>query len=112
MYVCLFQIQTIAVIKNHLVVYGGTTGWEYTSDIHRVDLQTGHWEELYPTDNSRPTRDEPPQARYRHEMMCDGERLYVLGGGNSGTTFSLDTVSFTEQVFNFSLRDFLYKRIG
>ncbi|XP_072038141.1 kelch domain-containing protein 10-like isoform X2 [Amphiura filiformis] len=96
--------QTVAVIKNHLYVFGGTTGWQYTSDVHRVDLHTGEWEKLFNhaeheaqvnmyTGRPRGSQSEFPAPRYRHEMLCDGDKLYVLGGGNSETTFALEKIS-------------------
>jgi hypothetical protein len=31
------------LFKNCLYVFGGTTGWEYNSELHRLDLKTGQW---------------------------------------------------------------------
>ncbi|XP_011691613.1 PREDICTED: kelch domain-containing protein 10 homolog [Wasmannia auropunctata] len=64
----------------YLYTVGGTTGYEYTCDIHRFDLRTGVWEVVYICSG----RDEfEPYGRYRHELAFDGNKIYVLGGGTS-----------------------------
>ncbi|XP_022107260.1 kelch domain-containing protein 10-like [Acanthaster planci] len=93
--------QAMAVIGNHLHVYGGTTGWDYNSDVHRCNLTTGQWERLFSleefyTSRVRKNNSEPtpqiPKPRYRHEILTDGKRLYVIGGGTSVEAYPLDKI--------------------
>ena len=34
------------LLNQHLYIYGGTTGWEYNSELHRLNLETYSWEEV------------------------------------------------------------------
>ena len=96
------MFQAIAVIGPYLYVYGGTTGWVYCSDVHRCHVQTGVWERVFSLEEhatamvkeGRPESDAIPDPRYRHEMLSDEKRLYVIGGGTSNSAFALDKVSF------------------
>lgn len=76
--------QALICYGPYLYTVGGTTGYEYTCDIHRFDLRTGIWETVYVCLG----RDslEPP-GRYRHELAFDGEMIYILGGGTSIDAF-------------------------
>ncbi|EFN89737.1 kelch domain-containing protein 10 homolog [Harpegnathos saltator] len=73
----------------YLYTVGGTTGYEYTCDIHRFDLRIGIWQAVYICLG----RDslEPP-GRYRHELACDGEMIYILGGGTSMDAFGFSEI--------------------
>ncbi|XP_038054310.1 kelch domain-containing protein 10-like isoform X2 [Patiria miniata] len=93
--------QAIVIIDKHLYVYGGTTGWEYTSDVHRCDLTSGEWDRLFSleelfTAKVRRNQTEPmphiPKPRYRHEILTDRKRLYVIGGGTSTEAYPLDKI--------------------
>ncbi|XP_002741199.1 kelch domain-containing protein 10-like [Saccoglossus kowalevskii] len=95
--------QSTALVDCSLYVQGGTTGWQYNSDVHRLNLQTREWERLFDTEaeierliKTRGTllnRELPiPEPRYRHEMATDGKRLYILGGGTSWSVYPLDKV--------------------
>lgn len=75
--------------KRHLYVIGGTTGFEFTMDIHRLNLITKAWELVYACKGDQPSE---PQPRYRHEVAFDGKNIYVFGGGTSLTAFSLKVV--------------------
>lgn len=68
---------------HYLYTVGGTTGYEYTCDIHRFNLRTGVWEAVYICLG----RDLEPCGRYRHEIAFDGNMIYVLGGGTSTDAF-------------------------
>lgn len=63
-----------------LYTVGGTSGYEYTCDIHRFDLRTKLWEAVYICAGRDPHE---PKGRYRHELAFDGKRIYVLGGGTA-----------------------------
>lgn len=68
----------------YLYTVGGTTGYQYTCDIHRFDLTTGIWETVYICSG----RDQnEPTGRYRHELAFDGKLIYVLGGGTASEAF-------------------------
>ena len=38
--------QAVTTVGNHLYVHGGTTGWEYNSEMHRLNLSKSVWEDL------------------------------------------------------------------
>ncbi|XP_034950263.1 kelch domain-containing protein 10 homolog [Chelonus insularis] len=72
----------------YLYTVGGTTGFEYSCDIHRIDLRTGVWESVYICSGRDITE---PGGRYRHELAYDGKMIYLLGGGTS-----LECFGFTD----------------
>ena len=39
-------------IKSHLYVYGGTTGFVYNTELHRLDLSNFVWEKIKPNNLS------------------------------------------------------------
>uniref|UniRef100_A0A8C7ZEZ3 Kelch domain-containing protein 10 n=1 Tax=Oryzias sinensis TaxID=183150 RepID=A0A8C7ZEZ3_9TELE len=80
--------QAMAIINGYLYVFGGTTGYLYSTDLHRLDLTTKEWTHLKP--NNTPS--DLPEERYRHELAHDGQRIYILGGGTSWTSYSLDKI--------------------
>lgn len=45
----------------------------------------------------------PVFRRYRHEIAHDGQRIYILGGGTSWTSYPLDKVPFEKRKRNKSL---------
>lgn len=74
-------------VNDCIYVVGGTTGFTYSIDVHKFDLTTRRWTELYrktPYDESQ-----FPVERYRHEMALYDDKIYVFGGGNSSTVCSL-----------------------
>jgi len=76
--------QALVCHGSYLYTVGGTTGYEYTCDIHRFDLKRGVWEVVYICSG----RDElEPYGRYRHELAFDGKMIYVLGGGTSTESY-------------------------
>jgi hypothetical protein len=72
-----------------LYTVGGTTGFDYTADIHRLDLRTGIWEEVYIC-KGRTWKE--PQGRYRHELAFDGTRIYLLGGGTAEAVYGFQVI--------------------
>uniref|UniRef100_A0A6Q2WPX7 Kelch domain-containing protein 10 n=1 Tax=Esox lucius TaxID=8010 RepID=A0A6Q2WPX7_ESOLU len=80
--------QAMAIINGFLYVFGGTTGYIYSTDLHRLDLTTREWIHLKP--NNPP--DDLPEERYRHEIAHDRQRIYILGGGTSWTSYPLDKI--------------------
>ncbi|NXC24140.1 KLD10 protein, partial [Campylorhamphus procurvoides] len=80
--------QAMAIINGCLYVFGGTTGYIYSTDLHRLDLNTREWSQLKPNNLSC----DMPEERYRHEIAHDGQRIYILGGGTSWTAYALDKI--------------------
>lgn len=76
----------MARLGKDVYVCGGTTGFVYNMDIHRLDIYTGVWEKLQV--QSKYT----PSSRYRHEIVSDDFRLYVFGGGTAHLAFPLDKI--------------------
>ncbi|KAK0134605.1 Kelch domain-containing protein 10 [Merluccius polli] len=80
--------QAMVIINGYLYVFGGTTGYFYSTDLHRLDLSTRIWVHLKP--KNAPT--DLPEERYRHELAHDSQRIYILGGGTSWTSYPLDKI--------------------
>lgn len=45
-------IQAMAIINGSLYVFGGTTGYIYSTDLHKLDLNTREWTQLKPNNLS------------------------------------------------------------
>lgn len=43
-----FSCQAMAIINGSLYVFGGTTGYIYSTDLHKLDLNTREWTQLKP----------------------------------------------------------------
>ncbi|XP_043258534.1 kelch domain-containing protein 10 homolog isoform X1 [Colletes gigas] len=76
--------QAVMYHKGYFYTVGGTSGYEYTCDIHRLDLRTGIWEKVYICSGIDQNE---PSGRYRHELAFDGKFIYVLGGGTAVEAF-------------------------
>lgn len=48
----LLIIQAMAIINGSLYVFGGTTGYIYSTDLHKLDLNTREWTQLKPNNLS------------------------------------------------------------
>ncbi|XP_017054276.1 kelch domain-containing protein 10 homolog [Drosophila ficusphila] len=79
----------IVIHKHFLYTIGGTTGFDYTCDVYRLDLRTRTWENVY---ISRPEMRDDPEGRYRHEVVYDGKHIFVLGGGTSHSVYDLQRI--------------------
>uniref|UniRef100_A0A3Q2FKX2 Kelch domain containing 10 n=1 Tax=Cyprinodon variegatus TaxID=28743 RepID=A0A3Q2FKX2_CYPVA len=80
--------QAMVIINGYLYVFGGTTGYLYSTDLHRLDLSTREWTHLKP--KNAPL--DLPEERYRHELAHDGQKIYILGGGTSWMSYPLDKI--------------------
>lgn len=80
--------QAIFVDGQHFYTVGGTTGFEYSADIHCLNLKTRTWDKVYICDG----KPNEPAARYRHELGFHCSRLYVLGGGTAQEVFGFDEI--------------------
>ncbi|XP_066253291.1 kelch domain-containing protein 10 homolog [Euwallacea similis] len=78
--------QAIIYHNDYLYAIGGTTGYDYTCDIHRLNLKTLTWEIVYICNG---TGDYEPPGRYRHEVGFDGKRIFILAGGTADTVYDL-----------------------
>ncbi|XP_055686745.1 kelch domain-containing protein 10 homolog [Lutzomyia longipalpis] len=81
--------QAMVVHEEYLYVIGGTTGYDYSCDVHRLNLMTHEWELVYHCDENN---ERDPSGRYRHELAYDGEKIYILGGGTSSVAFTLSQI--------------------
>ena len=83
--------QALAIDQfNDLYIVGGTDGYHYSIDVHKFDVITRHWRQLYHKNNNE--IQEFPGERYRHEMVFHDNKLIVFGGGTSYGCFSLEVV--------------------
>ncbi|XP_018018414.1 kelch domain-containing protein 10 [Hyalella azteca] len=78
--------QAVTLDDNELYVVGGTTGYEYNMDVHKINVVDRVWEQLYQTSADHHL----PMTRYRHEIILHGENLLVFGGGQKEATAPLD----------------------
>ena len=77
--------------SGHIYLVGGTTGFQYTIDVHKLDLKTRLWQNLY--HKNQMDYFQFPEERYRHEIVLFDNKLYVLGGGTSFLSYPLSKVS-------------------
>lgn len=62
------------IIHGYLYVFGGTTGYLYSTDLHRLDLTTREWTHLKP--NNTPS--DLPEERSDSRHSCNSYFLFVL----------------------------------
>uniref|UniRef100_A0A0A9Z0Q3 Kelch domain-containing protein 10 n=1 Tax=Lygus hesperus TaxID=30085 RepID=A0A0A9Z0Q3_LYGHE len=93
--------QAIHIDGKYMYVFGGTTGFSYSSDVHRLDLQTMVWEECYICKGLA----HEPRPGYRHEIAVDGRQVYILGGGTSDTSHGF------RKLFVFNLDDYKWTAV-
>ncbi|XP_054745959.1 kelch domain-containing protein 10 homolog [Anastrepha obliqua] len=79
----------IVLHEHYLYTVGGTTGYDYSCEVHRLNLRTRVWECVY---ICRPDIRQDPEGRYRHEVVYDGQYIYVLGGGTSNLVYDLQRI--------------------
>ncbi|CAK1545236.1 unnamed protein product [Leptosia nina] len=77
--------QSILCHNGYFYTIGGTNGFAYNCDIYRLDLQTMVWEPVFIGNG----QDCEPLGRYRHEVIRDENRLYIIGGGTGELAFDL-----------------------
>lgn len=76
----------IVIHNDYLYTIGGTTGFDYSCDVFRLNLITKEWENVY---ICRPEMRDDPEGRYRHEVVYDGQHIFILGGGTSHSVYDL-----------------------
>jgi len=72
--------QGVVMDGKYIYSIGGTSGYEYEMDVHRLDLSTRKWELLHKSLGDI----QEPEPRYRHEVVYYKDRIYIFGGGQSG----------------------------
>ncbi|XP_065829969.1 kelch domain-containing protein 10-like [Oscarella lobularis] len=80
-----------------LYLYGGTTGSFFNSDVHCLDLKTQVYTKLESAGKNK------PEPRYRHEMVWDSKKFYVIGGSTIDQEYRFDTIhafDFESQLWN------------
>jgi hypothetical protein len=63
-----------------LIVIGGTSGRDFFSDVHRLNLTNKTWRQAK-------TSGEGPSPRYRHASVQSGDCIYIIGGGVMMTSY-------------------------
>uniref|UniRef100_A0A8C5TBH4 Kelch domain-containing protein 10 n=1 Tax=Malurus cyaneus samueli TaxID=2593467 RepID=A0A8C5TBH4_9PASS len=63
--------KAMAIINGCLYVFGGTTGYIYSTDLHKLDLNTREWIQLKPNNMSCDMPEE------RHEIASRSQRIYL-----------------------------------
>ena len=78
--------QAVLLHDGYLYTVGGTSGFQYFMDVHRLELSTRRWERLYMAVG----QEGEPSPRYRHELCSWNGHLFVLGGGTSFEAFGFN----------------------
>lgn len=80
--------QAMLIDQQELKLYmsGGTTGFEFSLELYCFDFRTKMWSKLSDT----PAHFAP---RYRHEMALWNRKLFIIGGGDNGSSFRLNKAS-------------------
>lgn len=94
--------QGVIYTSGYLYAVGGTTGFAYSCDVHRLNMKTLAWEPVYVCQGKG---DYEPVGRYRHEVAFDGRCIYVLGGGTAEEVYDFVDIP----VFDLEKREW-YKR--
>ncbi|KAK5645440.1 hypothetical protein RI129_006740 [Pyrocoelia pectoralis] len=81
--------QALVCHNNYLYTIGGTTGFTYSCDIHRLNIKERVWENVYICQGRA---DYEPDGRYRHEVAFDGKQIYILGGGTADNAFDFEKI--------------------
>lgn len=81
--------QALVCNDNYLYTIGGTNGFTYTCDVHRLDMKTNVWENVYICQGRN---DSEPLGRYRHEVAFNGRYIFILGGGTAEMAFDFKRV--------------------
>lgn len=85
----LFRFQAMIIINDYLYVFGGTTGYLYSTDLHRLDLTTREWSHLkpnnVPSDLPEERSDRTPALIWScvwdlRRVKLDGKWIYGVTG--------------------------------
>jgi len=75
--------------RGELYVIGGTDGSKYSLDVHKFNLYTRKWTQLYKSTGYNPGE---PGLRYRHEIALYDNKLFIFGGSSNETFYDLRKV--------------------
>lgn len=93
--------QAVLCHDGNFYTIGGTNGFTYSCDVHKLDFRSLVWEPVYIASGNR---DVDPPGRYRHELAFDGRDVFILGGGTAHLNYE-----FAEMpVFNIENRSWRY----
>ena len=56
------------------MLFGGSTGLDYTNAVHLFDTETCQWQQLAVSGDA-------PSPRYKHSAVVHDDQLYIIGGG-------------------------------
>ncbi|KAI9471429.1 hypothetical protein BDB00DRAFT_861864 [Zychaea mexicana] len=86
---------TTTLVKNKLVVYGGSDGKLCFSDVYLFDLETSHWTQIDTLDRTIP--------RLAHSATLVGSYCFFLGG-HDGSKYSNEVLMLNLVSMNWELR--------
>lgn len=72
----------MVIINGYLYVFGGTTGYLYSTDLHRLDLTTREWTHIKPN-NVPSDLPEERSVTLGHSYTAKSSRDSLLNTGNS-----------------------------
>lgn len=91
--------------KRNLYIVGGTTGFSYNCDVHRINLNEISSSDTTPWQKLEPKNRVLDLERYRHECVYYKNKLILFGGGVSTEAISLDNLDF------FDLKSLQWRKI-
>ncbi|KAF6217050.1 hypothetical protein GE061_001403 [Apolygus lucorum] len=80
--------QAAFISEEYLYVIGGTTGFEYSADVHKFNLAAAEWRDSYLCKGLS----NEPMGRYRHELGVHGSKVFMFGGGTSDESFGFKDI--------------------
>lgn len=63
-------VQAMVIVNGYLYVFGGTTGYLYSTDLHRLDLTTREWAHLKPNNVPTDLPEERSVCREMESLVC------------------------------------------
>lgn len=82
--------QAMVLHGQNLYVVGGTSGFEYSANIHCLNLKSRVWTPVY---IHKGISCNEPLGRYRHEIAYYNSKIIVFGGGTVRDVFELQVSS-------------------
>ncbi|EPY81101.1 kelch domain-containing protein 10 [Camelus ferus] len=91
--------QAMAIINGSLYVFGGTTGYIYSTDLHKLDLNTREWTQLKPNNLSCDLPEESLFYSWMYYFKSEGEEDVFICGGYNGEVILGDIWKLNLQTF-------------
>lgn len=85
--------QSMVQYEEGLIVWGGTHGTNYPTDMHRFNLCSKQWEVLV-------AMGDIPSGRYRHQAMVKEDVMYVVGGSGINRYGDVYLFNFTSNYWS------------